>query len=110
VEGRFWYTGMHPDLPPEDFEQDSIYAVVESWLNRYDLTGDKDCPRSCCCQRLLCVVVLGPKQLSWVKNPTQCAHSEQQHFNQYSVYNYGNRKIHAWTDCTKKQITRYLIP
>ena len=31
--------------------------------------------------------------MSWVKNPTQCAHSEQQHFKQYSVYCYGNRKI-----------------
>ena len=28
-----------------------------------------------------------------MKSPTQGAHSEQQHFNQYSVYCYGNRKI-----------------
>jgi hypothetical protein len=43
-----------------------------------------------------------PKQLSWVKNPTQGAHSEQQHFNQYSVYSYGNRKIQCLDRLFKK--------
>ncbi|MEI7674106.1 MAG: hypothetical protein WCK00_18545, partial [Deltaproteobacteria bacterium] len=42
IEGRFWYTGAHPDLPPGDFEQDSIYAVVEYWLDKHDRTGDKE--------------------------------------------------------------------
>ena len=93
VEGRFWYTGMHPDLPPEDFEQDSIYAVVEYWLNKFDRTGDKDCLDHGVANAYYGLLYWCPKQLSWVKNPTQCAHSEQQHFNQYSVYNYGNRKI-----------------
>jgi len=93
VEGRFWYTGMHPDLPPGDYEQDSIYAVVEYWLNRYTESGEQQC-----LQRAVANVYYGllhwcPKQLSWVHAPTQCAHSEQQHFNQYSVYCYGNRKI-----------------
>ena len=93
VEGRFWYTGMHPDLPPEDFEQDSIYAVVEYWLNKFDKTGDKDCLDHAVANAYYALLYWCPKQLSWVKSPTQCAHSEQQHFNQYSVYNYGNRKI-----------------
>ena len=102
MEGRFWYTGMHPDLPPEDFEQDSIYAVVESWLNRYDLTGDKDCLDHAVANVYYALLYWCPKQLSWVKNPTQCAHSEQQHFNQYSVYNYGNRKIQCLDRLYKK--------
>ena len=34
-----------------------------------------------------------PKQLSWVKAPTQLAHSEQQHYNTYAVYCYNNRKV-----------------
>ncbi|MCX6873290.1 MAG: hypothetical protein NTW21_05700 [Verrucomicrobia bacterium] len=38
----------------------------------------------------------------WVKGPTQCVHSEQQHFNQYSVYCYGNRKIQCLDRLFKK--------
>ena len=93
VEGRFWYTGMHPDLPPGDFEQDSVYAVVEYWLDKHDRTGDKECLNRAVANAYFGLLYWCPKQLSWVKSPTQGAHSEQQHFNQYSVYSYGNRKI-----------------
>ncbi|HBO43933.1 MAG TPA: hypothetical protein DD670_08380, partial [Planctomycetaceae bacterium] len=33
-----------------------------------------------------------PKQLSWVKNPTQTCHTEQENYLQYSNYCYQNRK------------------
>jgi hypothetical protein len=93
VENRFWYTGMHPDLPPEDFEQDSLYAVVEYWLDKYDRTGEKDALDHAVANAYYALLYWCPKQLSWVTKPTQGAHSEQQNYNQYSVYNYGNRKI-----------------
>jgi hypothetical protein len=93
VEGRFWYTGMHPDLPPGDFEQDSVYAVVEYWLDQHDRTGDRASLDRAVANAYYGLLYWCPKQLSWVKNPTQGAHSEQEHFNQYSVYCYGNRKI-----------------
>ncbi len=93
VEERFWYTGMHPDLPPGDFEQDSIYAVVEYWLHKYDETLARECLDHAVANAYYGLLHWCPKQLSWVRSPTQCAHSEQQHFNQYSVYCYGNRKI-----------------
>ena len=73
VEGRFWYTGMHPDLPPGDFEQDSVYAVVEYWLNKYDRTGDKECLDRAAANAYYGLLYWCPKQLSWVKSPTQCA-------------------------------------
>ncbi len=102
VEGRFWYTGMHPDLPPGDFEQDSIYAVVEYWLDKHDRTGDKESLNRAVANAYYGLLYWCPKQLSWVKNPTQGAHSEQQHFNQYSVYCYGNRKIQCLDRLFKK--------
>ena len=102
VEGRFWYTGMHPDLPPGDFEQDSIYAVVEYWLDKHDRTGDKESLDRAVANAYYGLLYWCPKQLSWVKNPTQGAHSEQQHFNQYSVYSYGNRKIQCLDRLFKK--------
>lgn len=102
VEGRFWYTGMHPDLPPNDFEQDSIYAVVEYWLNKHDRTGQQECLDRAVANAYYALLYWCPKQLSWVKSPTQCAHSEQEHFNQYSVYCYGNRKIECLARLAKK--------
>lgn len=93
VEGEFWYTGQHPDLPPGDFEQDSIYNVVEYWLDRYDRTGNKENLDQAVANAYFALLYWCPKQLSWVKNPTQGAHTEQEHYNQYSVYNYHNRKI-----------------
>jgi hypothetical protein len=97
VEGRFWYTGAHPDLPPNDFEQDSIYGVVEYWLNKYDRTRDREYLEHAVANAYYALLYWCPKQLSWVKSPTQGAHSEQQHYNQYSVYNYHNRKIQCLT-------------
>jgi hypothetical protein len=102
VEGRFWYTGMHPDLPPEDFEQDSLYAVIEYWLNKHDRTGQQECLDRAVANAYYALLYWCPKQLSWVKSPTQCAHSEQQHFNQYSVYCYGNRKIECLARLARK--------
>jgi hypothetical protein len=93
VQDRFWYTGQHPDLFPGDFEQDSIYNVVEYWLNKYDGTGDKRDLDEAIANAYYALLYWCPRQLSWVKNPTQGAHTEQQHYNQYSVYNYQNRKI-----------------
>jgi hypothetical protein len=93
VESRFWYTGMHPDLPPDDFEQDSLWAVVEYYLDRHDESDLREHLDHAVANALLSLLYWCPKQLSWVAAPTQCAHSEQQHFNQYSVYSYGNRKI-----------------
>ncbi|MGD0090372.1 MAG: hypothetical protein ABSE73_10680 [Planctomycetota bacterium] len=102
VEGRFWYTGSHPDLPPGDFEQDSIYDVVEYWLDKHDRTGGKDSLDRAVANAYYALLYWCPKQLSWVKNPTQGAHSEQQHFNQYSVYCYHNRKIQCLDRLFKK--------
>jgi hypothetical protein len=102
VEGRFWYTGSHPDLPPGDFEQDSIYDVVEYWLGKHDRTGDQDSLDHAVANAYYGLLYWCPKQLPWVKNPTQGAHSEQQHFNQYSVYCYHNRKIQSLDRLFKK--------
>ena len=102
VEGRFWYTGAHPDLPPGDFEQDSIYGIVEYWLDKHDRTGNQECLDRAVANACYGLLYWCPKQLSWVKSPTQGAHSEQQHFNQYSVYCYGNRKIQCLDRLFKK--------
>jgi len=102
IEGRFWYTGQHPDLPPGDFEQDSLYNVVEYWLDKHDRTGEKDSLDRAVANAYYALLYWCPKQLSWVKNPTQGAHSEQQHFNQYSVYSYHNRKIQCLDRLFKK--------
>jgi len=102
VENRFWYTGAHPDLPPGDFEQDSIYQVVEYWLDKHDRTGDRDSLDHAVANAYYGLLYWCPKQLSWVKSPTQGAHSEQQHFNQYSVYCYHNRKIQCLDRLFKK--------
>ena len=63
VEGRFWYTGAHPDLPPGDFEQDSIYAIVEYWLDKHDRTGSGK-PWWSSAWQLKCAV-----RLTWVRLP-----------------------------------------
>jgi hypothetical protein len=102
VEGRFWYTGSHPDLPPGDFEQDSIFAVVEYWLDKYDRTGDKESIDRAVANSYYALLYWCPKQLTWVRAPTQGAHSEQQNFNQYSVYCYHNRKIQCLDRLFKK--------
>ncbi|MDR0843861.1 MAG: hypothetical protein LBN71_01455 [Tannerella sp.] len=93
VENRFWFTGMHPDLPPEDYEQDSFWAIVEYWLDKHERTGEQEALEHAVANTYLALLSWCPKQLSWVKNPTQGTSSEQQHYGQYSVYSYGNRKL-----------------
>jgi hypothetical protein len=93
VENRFWFTGQHPDLPPEDYEQESFWLVAEYWLDKFERTGDKEALEHAVANVNLAFLTWCPKQLSWVKNPTQGCSSEQQHFNQYSAYSYGNRKF-----------------
>ncbi|MDR3228576.1 MAG: hypothetical protein LBT53_04100 [Puniceicoccales bacterium] len=93
VQNRIWFTGAHPDLPPEDFEQDSLPLVIEFWLDKYERTGEKDALENAVANAYLNLLFWCPKQLSWVKNPTQTAHSEQQNYNQYSVYSYNNKKL-----------------
>lgn len=40
VQNQFYYTSHHPDLPPSDLEEASIWGICEYWLNRYGETGD----------------------------------------------------------------------
>ena len=93
VEGRLWYTGAHTDLPPQDYESDSVWQVVEYWLNKYEATRQPDCLDHAQANALLAFLMLCPKQLPWVANPTQTSHAEQQHYLQYSNYCYNNAKI-----------------
>jgi hypothetical protein len=40
AQSHFYYTGHHPDLPPFELEEASIWGVAEHWLNRHEETGD----------------------------------------------------------------------
>jgi hypothetical protein len=102
VEGRFWFTGAHPDLPPNDFEQDSVWGAIEYWLDQHDRTSDPETLRRAVADAYYVLLYWCPKQLSWVKRPTQCAHSEQQHYNQYSVYCFQNRKVECLDRLARK--------
>ena len=93
VEGRLRFTGHHPDLPPDELEEASIWGVIEYWLDTYDRTHDKACLERAVADAYLSFLWWCPKQLSWVKNPTLCTSAEQQHFLQYSIYCYQNRKV-----------------
>lgn len=93
IEGRLRFTGHHPDLPPDELEEASIWGIIEYWLDKYDRTGDGECLERAVADAFLSLLWWCPKQLSWVKNPTQCASAEQQHFLQYSIYCYQNRKV-----------------
>ncbi|MCX6872413.1 MAG: LamG domain-containing protein [Verrucomicrobia bacterium] len=95
VEDRYWFTGAHVDLYPGDFEADSVWHAVEYWIDKYDQTKDKDCLRRAEADAWFAFLMLCPKQLSWVKNPTQTCHTEQQRFLQYSNYCYNNRKYYC---------------
>jgi hypothetical protein len=94
----FHFTGHHPDLPPDDFTEASIWGVTEFWLNRYDETGDESYLRHAEANVALALTWACPKQLSWVKNPTQFCAAEQQHYFTYTVFNYQNRK----QECLKR--------
>lgn len=98
VQDQYYFTGFHPDLPPPDFEEAGIWGICEYWLNRYEDTGDKEYLDHAKANAYLALTWWCPKQLSWVKNPTQCASVEQQHYLQYSVYCYQNRKV----ECLKR--------
>ena len=93
VEGRLRFTGHHPDLPPDELEEASIWGVIEYWLDKYIRTQDSECLERATTDAYLSFLWWCPKQLSWVDNPTQCASAEQQHFLQYSIYCYQNRKL-----------------
>ena len=93
VEGRFWFTGAHTDLPPQDYEGDSVWQVVEYWLDKHEATGDREALARAEADALLAFLMLCPRQLAWVQNPTQTCHAEQQHYLQYSNYCYTNAKI-----------------
>ena len=111
VEDRLWFTGAHTDLPPQDFESDSVWQVVEYWLNRYESTRQRDALDHAEANALLAFLMICPKQLSWVANPTQTCHAEQQHYLQYSNYCYNNTKIaclHRLAGFTKNELYRQL--
>jgi hypothetical protein len=93
VEGRFWFTGAHTDLPPQDFEADSVWQVVEYWLDKHEATGAPEALIRAEADALLAFLMMCPKQLPWVQNPTQTCHAEQQHYLQYSNYCYTNAKV-----------------
>jgi hypothetical protein len=93
VEGQYWFTGHHPDLWPADYEADSVWCAAEYWLDKYEHTGDKRDLAHAEADAYFAFLMLCPKQLSWVKNPTQTCHTEQQHYLQYSNYCYCNQKI-----------------
>jgi hypothetical protein len=95
VQRQYHYTGHHPDLPPFELEEASIWGVAEHWLNRYDETGDEQYLRHAVADTYLSFTWWCPRQLSWVDNPTFGASAEQQHFLQYSVYCYQNRKVES---------------
>lgn len=93
VEGHYWFTGQHPDLWPADYEADSVWCAVEYWLDKYDRTANEQDLARAEADAYFAFLMLCPKQLSWVKNPTQTCHTEQEHYLQYSNYCYNNQKI-----------------
>jgi len=98
VQNKYYYTSHHPDLPPYEFEEASIWGVCEYWLNRYEDTGDEKYLKHAVADAYLALTWWVPKQLSWVKNPTQGGSAEQQHYLSLVVYCYQNRKI----ECLKR--------
>jgi len=111
VEGRFRFTGHHPDLPPDELEEASIWGAIEYWLEKYDRTQDRECLERAVADAHLAFLWWCPRQLSWVENPTQFASAEQQHFLQYSIYCYQNRKLQClWRlyECTGDPLFRQI--
>jgi len=92
VLDKLWVTGAHPDLPPTDFEQDSLHNITAFFLDKYERTGDKEALEMAVANAHFAMFYWCPKQLSWVKHPTQLAHSEQVSYNTYAVYTYDNEK------------------
>ena len=95
IEARYWFTGAHVDLWPKDFEADSVWHAVEYWLDKYERTKDPECLKRAEADVWFAFLMWCPKQLPWVKNPTQTCHTEQENFLQYSNYCYNNRKYYC---------------
>lgn len=93
AEAQLIFTGHHPDLPPGELEEASIWGAVEYWLGKYNRTHDPQYLTRATADGYLALSWWCPKQLPWVKNPTQLASAEQTHFLQYSIYSYQDRKL-----------------
>jgi hypothetical protein len=93
AEARFRFTGHHPDLPPDEIEEASIWGAIEYWLNKYERTQKEEYLKHALADAYLSFLWCCPRQLGWVQNPTQLASAEQEHFLQYSIYCYQNRKL-----------------
>jgi len=92
VEGRYWFTGQHPDLFPSDYEQDSTWEAAEYWITKYQATNNSAYLSRGLADIHFVLLMLSPKDLPWVTNPTQLAACEQEEYVQYSVYTYHNKK------------------
>jgi len=95
VEDHYWFCGAHVDLPAADFEADSVWHAVEYWLDKYAQTQEKECLKRAEADAWFGFLMWCPRQLSWLKNPTQTCHCEQQNYLQYSNYCYNNRKYYC---------------
>lgn len=89
---KFYFSGAHPDLPPDEFEESSIWNVAFYNLHRFEQTADKAYLEKALGEVSLAFTWNCPKQLSWVENPTQFSSSEQKDYVQYCVYNYEDMK------------------
>jgi hypothetical protein len=93
AEDRFYFTLVHPDIfsPDGNYDDQSIWNVIDYWLSKYDRTKDQECLERAVGDAYWALLTFCPKQLSWVKNPTQCTFDEQSGYNQYVCYNFENR-------------------
>jgi hypothetical protein len=85
AEKGLLFSGQHPDW--NDFEPNSVWGAVEYWLG-----SGNDLDRAVA-DANLGFLMLCPKQLSWVTNPTQLAFTEQTKYLQYSQYIYETKKV-----------------
>lgn len=98
VQNNYYFTGHHPDLPPYELTEASLWGVCEYWLDRYQDTGIQEYLKHAVANIYLAMTWWVPKQLSWVDNPTQGGAAEQQHYLSLTMYCYQNRKI----ECLKR--------
>jgi len=93
AEDRFYFTAVHPDVGPfeRNYDDQAVWNVIEYWLSKYDRTQDQECLERAVGDAYWALLSMCPKQLSWVKNPTQCTFDEQSGYNQYVCYNFDNR-------------------
>ena len=69
-----------------DFEPNSVWGAVEFRLGRGEVA-------QALADANLAFLMLCPKQLPWVRHPTQLAFAEQQNYAQYSEYVYDTKKV-----------------